>query len=72
LGPCNDGDVADQTEKQTTAKMIAELLREAGLLFFVFGLLDAQLKDAPAGVYPIDVALAFACMAGGVLLERLR
>ena len=37
-------------ERKSLTEMVAETAREAGVLIFVFGLLDALLDDVPHGV----------------------
>lgn len=65
-------------ERESVARMAGELVREFGLLYFTFGMLDAQLAETErramfgakwfAGVLGVGVS----CMMFGILMERLR
>jgi hypothetical protein len=65
-------------ERESVARMAGEHVREFGLLYFTFGMLDAQLAETErrvmfdakwfAGVLGTGVA----CMVGGIILERKR
>ncbi|HZZ85799.1 MAG TPA: hypothetical protein VFE30_14755 [Anaeromyxobacteraceae bacterium] len=60
-------EVLSAIERDSTYKMLAELLREAGLLWAVFGTLD---KVSCTALFLIAVGVAM--MALGIILERTR
>lgn len=72
------GNDARMVERESVARMAGELVREFGLLYFTFGMLDAQLAETErramfgakwfAGVLGVGVS----CMVFGILMERLR
>jgi hypothetical protein len=65
-------------ERESVARMAGELVREFGLLYFRFGMLDAQLAETErramfgskwfAGVLGVGVS----CMTAGIVVERMR
>jgi hypothetical protein len=66
--------MSDATSSKTVAEMIADALREAGLLTAVFGWLDRTIQGEPFwgpwGWTVIGVALML--FSGGAVLEVLR
>ena len=48
--------MADGRERSSLAKMFAEGLREVGILYLVFGILDAQIEARRRPHEPIDFA----------------
>lgn len=62
-------------ERMTKTEMVAELLREMGVLVLVFGFIDLVVPH-PLGTTrgtPWWIAgIALGCMGLGVLLERIR
>ena len=61
-------------ERKSLTEMVAETAREAGVLIFVFGLLDALLDDVPHGVlwYSLVLAASALALAMGYTLELKR
>jgi len=54
--------------------MAAEFLREGGLLFFIFGILDGLLHPGilPGGWYFWVTVVSMIAVFGGVVIERRR
>jgi hypothetical protein len=65
-------------ERESVSKMLAELLREFGLLYLTFGLLDAHLAEAErkgsfgASWFGEVLVISLASIAVGVYIERRR
>lgn len=61
-------------DRKPVSDMAAEFLREAGLLFFVFGILDALLHTGtvPEGWYLGATVVSMIAVGGGIVLERMR
>jgi hypothetical protein len=61
-------------EREAVSAMAATFLREAGLLFFVFGILDALLHTGtvPDGWYFWVTVVSMVAIGGGVVIERTR
>jgi hypothetical protein len=61
-------------ERKPVSDMAAEFLREGGLLFFVFGILDALLHTGtvPEGWYLYVTLVSMIAIGGGVIIERKR
>jgi hypothetical protein len=65
-------------ERDSVARMAGELVREFGLLYFTFGMLDAQLAETERGGmfgpkwFGGVLAVGVSCMVVGILMERLR
>jgi len=66
-------------DRESTQKMIAELMREAGMLALVFGMLDAMIKSSAGEEhlvhwpwYPALAGVSLSLVGFGVWLERTR
>jgi hypothetical protein len=61
-------------ERRSVAEMLGDVLREAGVLVLVFGLLDEAITDRPLRVWWVAATLgvAGALLASGMILERRR
>ena len=70
--------MVDLVERESLAKMVGIFLREFGVLYLTFGLLDAQLAEAehPGTFGPRWFVRLFLvsilAMGAGVVVERLR
>ena len=66
-------------DRETTQQMVAELMRDAGMLALVFGVLDALIKTSAGEEhlvrwwwYPALASISIALMGSGIRLERIR
>ena len=70
--------MADAVERESIAKMSGSFLREFGVLYLTFGLLDAQVAEAEhpgrfgAGWFVRLCLVSIASMTLGVVIERVR
>lgn len=64
----------EASHKKTIAEMLAEFLREAALLIFVFVPLDALFSrgSMPGIVGVLGIATSAVFLAAGILVERMR